>query len=248
MSDNGGYLKLYMFVLVFSMMFPTFTYAFTTFGAEAELYDVTLDPESLILAGITLQESQLHNLTFDGAQKYYEIQAENRTIRAAWHDEFFNWATTQNWGDGIVFQVQGPLDRYLDTWYVPQKIWIESVRSGNHWQLLPNASIVQEWDNEYNWSRFKLESGYMVFIEPFYRTSNISQAVYVDGILNVTVAKGIVEGESEINLANFVNWYWGLIVGLDRYGLPAAFSWILRIIAAIQVLAGILLAKELISL
>ena len=46
----------------------------------------------------------------------------------------------------------------------------------------------------------------------------------------------------------FINWYWSIMIGSNSYGLPAFMSWIVRLISALTLLSGVLLAKEMLRL
>jgi len=57
----------------------------------------------------------------------------------------------------------------------------------------------------------------------------------------------VVESGGGFNFSQFVTWYWSIIMGSNSYGLPTFLSWIVRIISALTLLSGILLARELIG-
>jgi len=241
MSETGGRLGLYVFVLVLNLIFPVLGYTFTTFGTEYEDYDISLDLDSLMMAGITFIDAESHNVTYEGEWVYFEIQ--NKTTRFRFMDKIRDpWITIL--GDGINTQRHSPVSKALDDWNFANRIAVVSYKTGKSEKAMFNASIIAEWDATYNWSRFRLFDGTNLFITPFSGT-NITKAVYIDGTLNITVAQAFEE-TTNFNFWQFLGWYSGLMLGSQAWGLPAIFGWVIKILSALSLLSLILLTREMI--
>lgn len=231
--------RLYVMVLAFTLVFPVLGFTFTTFPDTVGDYDITIDANQLMLAGITLTEAESHDLTWTGAFQYFNISGKSyRTQwKAGWRDP---WLTPL--GDGICLEQPG-IFGYWD----PDKLVFKSWETGNTFKLLTNATLVNEYNTDYNWTRLNTVSGLVVLVTPYTRGVSMNQAVYVDAHLNFTMGTALDE-TSNFNFRQFTNWYFSLLVGDTTYGLPSVFSWVVRIISGISVLSAILLAKDLISL
>jgi len=234
MSGNGSQTRMYVFVLILNIVFPVLGYTFTAFGEETQDYEISLDPDSLMAAGITLVDAESHNITYDGPWVEYILL--NLTIRSSWY------------ADAIVFQKRSPIGKAFNTWLFPYYVDVKSLQTNKWSGALLNVTIIDDWDSEYNWSRFVLSDGHHIFVTPYATDNNISKAIFVDGHVNVTIAKSFEEDETSFNFWNFLGWYSSLIIGDQSWGLPPIFSWFIRILAAISVFAMVMLTKDLIRL
>lgn len=243
MGENTGRLGLYVFVLVLNLVFPVLSYTFTTFESNYGDYDIALNDESLMIAGINLVGGESHNLTWGGDWVYFA--QENQTTRLKFDGPWYEPYRFLR-GDGIALERQTAIGLALDSWVSKNRIGVRGYISGFQDQIITNASIISEWNSDYNWSRFRMTDGTNVFITPFSGT-NITDAVFISGTLNVTLAETFKESTT-FNFWQFLGWYAGLMIGVSSWGLPPAFGWILKIFSAISVLALILLAKEMIRL
>ena len=243
MSQSGGRVGLYVFVLIVNMVFPVFGYTFTTFGSEPENFETVLDVDTLNMAGITLVDAESHNVSFTGPWAYWV--GINISIRARFMNNIYFGAV--NLGDGVQFQRQSGLGKAFNGWAFPYAVNIKSIKTNQWFTMLTNASIITEWSPRYNWSRFVLSDGHQVFITPYLGHNNITRGVFQDGHLNITIAKTFEE-ETHFNFWRFLGWYTSILVGDQSWGLPSMFSWLIRILGVISILAVILLTKELIRL
>jgi len=243
MAETGGRLSLYVFVLVLNMVFPILGYTFTTFGSDYEAYDISLDSETLMMAGITLVDAESQNVTWNGAWVYFDIQ--NKSTRFRFMEDIVDPKAIII-GDGIAIQRQNVVSLALDNWFFKHRISVKGVKTGTPKMTMFNASIVSEWESKFNWSRFMLADGTNVFITPF-SGINITKAVYEDGTLNITVAKTLDE-KTNFNFWQFLGWYSSLMLGTEAWGLPPIFAWVIRLFSALSILALILLTKEMIRL
>lgn len=236
MAVQGGNLRLYIMTLVFTLIFPVLGYTFTNFPDEMITYDISLDAESLVRAGITLTDAETHNITWNRNGDIFYYTVGNKSLRIIWQD----WGLVL--GHGLAVQKPSWFG-----WWDPDFQWMISQSTGTRERIVANSTIVSEWDTAYNWTWFKSEDGLNVFVQPNNVSSNINTAVYTDAKLNVTLGYALSE-ESSFNFMQFVNWYMTLIIGGESFGLPGVFTWILRVVSAITLLSAILLAKDMIRL
>ena len=243
MAETGGRLGLYIFILVFNIVFPVLSYTFTGFEAEFGDFDVSLDMDTLMMAGINFVDAESDNLTYNGPWAYFEVQ--NKTTRFRYMDDVRDpwWVIV---GDGIATQRQSPGAKARESWDSTYRISVKGAKAGNWLKAIWNSTIISEWNIDYNWSRFMLNDGTNLFITPF-SGNNITKAVYEDGKLNLTVAKTF-EQTTNFNFWQFISWYASLMLGTQAWGLPPIFGWIIKIFSAISILALILLTKEMIRL
>lgn len=243
MADNGNRLGLYVFVLVLNLVFPVLGYTFTTFGTDYQDYDVNLDPDTLMMAGITIIGAESHNVTYNGEWVYFETQ--NKTTRFRFMDDILGPALFVV-ADGIAIRRQSAVSTALDTWLFAHKVAVKGLKTGKYAEAIHNATIIAEWEPVYNWSMFSITDGTKIFITCF-SGSNITKSVYEDGTLNITVGQTFAE-TSNFNFWQFLGWYSSLMLGQQSWGLPPVFAWVIRLFSALSILAMILLAKEMIRL
>lgn len=235
---------LWVFILILNIVFPVLGYTFTAFGEMNERYELDLNPDSLMSIGLNLVDAESQVLTF-GAAGWEEYQLLNVTLRAKWARHRIVALIFQ---DGIRFQKQSAISKAFDVWLTPYTVEIKSVASNEWFVVLRNETIIRDFDQEFNWSRFVLKDGHHLFVTPFTTDGNITKAVYQDGVLNVTVAKSFDEEDTTFNFWRFVGWYTSLLIGDASWGLPSIFSWVIRILAALSIFAAIMLARRMIPL
>ena len=236
--------SLYIFILVLNLVFPVLGYTFTSFGADFQEYEIDISPDALAMAGISLVNAESHNLSYNGGWQYWTLI--NFTIRAQFMDDVRDpWITIV--GDGVGFQKQSSIGIAPNSWSVPYRVPVKSVATNEWTKHIANETIVRDWDNKYNWSRFIIGSGHNIFITPFEDHGNITRAVYEDAHINCTIAKTF-ETETNFNFWRFIGWYTSIMVGSESWGLPSMFSWALRILGALSIYTVVMLTKELIRL
>jgi len=217
------------------------SYTFTAWGDQSENYEIALNPDNMMIIGLNLVDGESQNVTWEsGIESNFSLF--NVSIRARW-DNFR--VVGLIYQDGIRFQTKSAVSLAFKNWLFPYTMQIKSLLSNDWFYLLKNETIVRDYDTNYNWSRFVLEDGNHVFITPFETHGNISKAIYDDGTLNITIAKSFDETGNRFNFWDFIRWYSSLLIGSQSWGLPSVFSWVIRIFAAISMLAAILLVKEL---
>lgn len=236
--------RIYLFVLVLNLVFPVLGYTFTSFGSQSERYELSLDPDSLMIIGINLVDGESHTLTF-GAAEYDEYQLLNVSLRARWARHRI--PGTLNYEDNLRFQKRSTVSQAFDSWLLPYLVRVKSIASNEWFWGLRNETIIRDFDSIYNWSRFVLTDGHHVFVTPTTNHGNITLAVFGDQELNVTIAKSFEEAGERFNFWRFVGWYSSILIGDQSWGLPAAFSWVIRILGGISIFAVIMLTRELIG-
>jgi hypothetical protein len=242
MSDNGSQTRFYIFILVLNLVFPVFGYSLTNFPSGAPTdYEIDLDTEALEAIGITLIDAESHNMTF--SRDWVEYTDLNKTYRARFSDRS-QVTGLPTYYDGVQVQTS-PVTGWL-TWFFGYNVPAKSIVSGISLEYVSNASIIADFEDAYNWSRYDLGTGEKLFITPNDPTHNISYAVNTVGHVNVTIGKAF-EAESNFNFMRFVSWYLSILVGGQAWGLPEMFAWITRILGALSILASIMLARELIG-
>lgn len=234
MSGNGAQTRIYVFVLILNIVFPVLGYTFTAFGEDTQDYEISLDPDALMAAGITLSDAESHNISYEAPWVVFDEL--NTTIRARWL-----------YG-AIAFQKRSPIGWAFNSWRFPYVIDVKSVLSNRWHGSIKNSTIVIDFNTEYNWTRFILEDGHHIFVTPYADDGNMSKAIWDDGHVNVTIAKNFEEKGTNFNFWNFLGWYTALIIGDQSWGLPSIFSWFIRILAAISIFAIVMLTKDLIRL
>jgi len=239
MSGKGSQTRIYIFVLILNIVFPVLGYTFTSFSEETQSYEISLDPDALMAAGINLIDAESHNLTYMADWVEYELL--NVTIRARFFSTFLI-------PPGLAFQKQSPIGKAFNSWGFPYWLSVKSVMTNKWYDPLENVTIVDDWNSEYNWSRFIIEGGHHAFVTPYDTDGNITKAVFTDGHLNVTIAKSFEADDTTFNFWSFLGWYSSLIIGDQSWGLPSIFSWFIRILAAISIFAIVMLTKDLIRL
>jgi len=243
MAETGGRLSLYVFILILNLVFPILGYTFTTFGSEFEEFDINLDSDTLMMAGITLVSGETKNVTWNGEWVYFEIQ--NKTTRFRFMENMRN-PSIEIIGDGVATQRQTAVSLALNNWFFAYRLSVKGIKTGDWAKGMFNATIISEWEPNYNWSRFLLSDGTNFFITCF-SGENITKSVYEDGTLNITVAQTFDE-TTNFNFWQFLGWYSSLMLGSQSWGLPPIFAWVIRLFSALSILALVLLSKEMIRL
>ena len=122
MANSEGYIKLYITTMVLSLVFPVLGYTFTNFPSGPGDYNIALSSESLMLAGITLEDAESHNISYGAGFQYYDIG--NVSLRSAWDEDWHDpWITPI--GDGLVVERKGTFG-----WLDPGKLNLKSQVTG----------------------------------------------------------------------------------------------------------------------
>ena len=243
MSHSAKMTGLYIFILMLNLVFPVLGYTFTAFGAQSERYEMDLDADSLMTIGINLRDGESHTFVFNsGTWEYYTVI--NISIRAQWGTHELLTLPDE---DGIRLEKQSALSKAFNNWWIPYTVPVKSVASNEWFTDIRNDTIVRDFDPEFNWTRFVIKDGHHVFVTSFLDDGNITKAVYVDGILNMTIAKSFDE-DTTFNFLRFLGWYSSLLIGDQSWGLPPVFSWVIRLLGALSVFAVVMLTRDLIPI
>lgn len=239
-------IKLATFSLLLNIIFPVFAYSFTTLeGEDIQNWDLSIDLDDLLNAGIQFDTASQQNITFNGDPVTFNTSDKlTRFTWQAWplagdqmrirHPSFVEMA----WGDltGDYWLFGG-----VETAY---SINGELVNTG----VLYNSTIVTNWDTSNNWTRIDLKNmGLTCLITPRpNEIQNITQAVYVDGNLTLTMGQ-VRTQDGEFDAGEFVDFYWDMLIGSNDWGLPSSMAWIVRILTVITMFSAILLGRELLN-
>lgn len=249
MSNVVGYTKLYVTVLIFSLLMPVISFALTTWEDNVEDYEIGIDPDVLIMAGISLSDGITHNVSWKSPYVYYNF--ENKTIRTKWTDTWTRIGLLGgivDMGDGLAFETQTATNKFLNNWWLPYKYRMRPASQSSWSYIANNMTILSNWDPKFNYSRFILEDGYQIFFTPNDPSENLSTALFDQAHLNCTIGITLSEAGANFGFMQFINWYWSIMIGSHSYGLPAFMSWVVRLISALTLLSGVLLAREMLRL
>lgn len=218
-------------MLLVSILFHYFSYSFTITAIDYSDYELSIDIIDLYASGIMLGEYDEHNISFQtDPYPWTEFEVGNSTMRFLWRDFIFV-------GDSIGSQIQAKFFGF-DSWI--NFDW-RDIPGGRH---IRNATIIEWWDSENNWTMFHGLTGYVLFITDPLKQGNITRAVQVDGNLTLTLAQNVAWSETP-GVSSFINWYFGLVTGSESFGLPDNFAIIVRIMTLLGMFAGIFLLSEL---
>jgi len=241
-------LKLIVMMLIISITFPIFAMGLTNLQTqESSKFDIAISYESLISAGIMLGNAVSHNVSYGGGYVYFNLN--DTEVRVKWDDLGLDPATFLPIGDAIKVERKSPLGRITDSWVFPKRLYISGEKTDYKSIYVYNSTLIQEWDEDYNWSLFRIPEEGLVMIVQYSPSvsNNITEAVYEDGLITVTIGKSLDVNE-KVNFRKVVNWYMGLLIGDKSWGLPPVFTWIVRILTSLSVLAMVIFIKEMIKL
>jgi len=241
-------LKLIVMMLIISITFPIFSMGLIHFDAqESSKFDIAISYQALLSAGIYLGDAVSHNVTYGGGYVYFNLN--DTEVRVKWDDLGLDPATLLPIGDAIKVEKKSPLGRLMDSWVFPKRLYIFGEKTNYKSLYIYNSTIIQEWDEDYKWSLFRIpEEGLVMIIQYSPSVSNnITEAVYDDGMITITIGKSLDVNE-KVNFRRAIDWYVGLLIGDKAWGLPPVFTWIVRIITSLGVLAMVIFIKEMIKL
>jgi hypothetical protein len=238
---DTGTLRLVTFSFILSILFPTFAYAFTAFGETPEDFDVSLDANTLLDAGIQLTDGVSHNVTFLGGDVEYTVK--NVTMRINWRDPI---GVAEPY---FANKRQGWVQKTLGTWWnaIEMNIIIDTSLGTKPSTFLTNATVINYFDETYNWTKYEIfENNLVAFITTLNADdNNITKAIYETGTVTITVGTAIFT-QNDFGAASFLQWYRTVIfTGGSEWGLPSFMSWVVRIFSFMTLISGILVAKEL---
>lgn len=233
--------SLFLFSILFNLFFSVYGYAFTVFPedpGEVPDLDISLDIDDLYEIGISYNNATSLNITYGSAPTLVD-EASGVPLRADWSSHLD--------GDYFQLQIQNPVERFLNTWILPFPLDLYMGPEYDHESFLYNSSIVNYFEPDYGWVRGTGGSNFAFFLSPIPPDEdNITKAVYETGILTLTFGDPIAT--EELSFRNFVRWYYSTLIGASSYGLPVSLVWIMRIVFSLNIIAGIFMLKELISL
>lgn len=226
-----GTQRLAVFFLIFSMSFNFFSYAFS-FASNEDMANLktALSIDELYRAGILLGEAQDKNITFATEYIYYETlnDTDMRVGWGLWGAD--NLRIGQRNTLFSIFQIGYPYVGFRDY--------------GNSVQIT-NASIIERWNPDYNWSKFTLDNGFIFFIIDPDGENNITDAVYTDGVITGILAES-ADTYNQVSFDTFISWYASMITGANNYGLPDFLILLVQFMTVMGAATVIFLMKEFI--
>lgn len=233
--------SLFLFSVLFNLFFSVYGYAFTNFPVEPSEnpdLNIALDMDDLYEIGISFSNATSLNITF-GADPTVLDQGIDIFYRVDWSSHIR--------GDYLQFQVQSPIERFLNTWVLPSDLSLFMGSEGDFYAELYNSSLVSLYEPGYDWIRGRAGSNFAFFLSPTPADrGNITRAIYETGTLILTYGDPIsLTGQDEISIKNFISWYYDTLIGANSYGLPEGLVWFMRIIFSLNVIAGVFMLKEL---
>lgn len=234
--------SLFLFSILFNLFFSVYGYAFTNFPGEwtenPDL-DIAIGIDDLYAIGITFTNATSLNITF--GEDPLLIEREGGVPLK------IDWSSHPLKGDYFQILIQSPIERYLDTWYLPDSLDLWMGPDDDFYMFIWNSSLVSLYEPDHDWIRGLGGADFTFFLSPTHAdTGNITRAVYETGILTLTYGTPIsLTGQDEISVKNFILWYLNTITGADNYGLPDSLIWLMRIIFTLNVIAGVFTLKEL---
>jgi len=238
--------KLATFSILLNILFPVFAYSFTSLeGSDIEAWDLSISLDDLLNAGIQFDEVTQENITFGGDPITFNNSGDLQRFRwfnkplvgdilRVTHPSPIEWA----WGEitGDYFGLGGSQTPLV----IDGEVYIDG-------QIF-NSTLVTKFDTEYNWTRLDLQTqGVVALITPRPEHDfNISEAVYVDGNLTITIGHPRAQ-DGSFNPGEFVDFYWDMLIGAGDWGLPSVMNWITRILTVITMFSAVLLGRELLN-
>lgn len=230
--------RIFIGSMIFNLLFSSFSYALTTFAdSPSDIIDIGIDQESLMQGGLVLVNATDFQLSFNDTWHYYTMNDVRQRVK---------WGTDLVRGDGFNFQKQSFLERTINTWILPQYtgVWFGSTKSGLIDGYFNNASVITNFDNQKNYTRFNLDTNDIGFIYPIEADKgNITRAIMETGLVNMTIAD--TYAMTDQSAQGFVKWYWANLFSWEYQGLPYAITVFLKIITFVNLASAIIVIREL---
>lgn len=229
--------------IIFNILFSMMGYAFTIFPSTgSDQFNIPIDQEGLANEGILFLNATAFNLTYNG--DWVEFTLVDEKMRISFRDSVYSPEYTLY--DGITIQRQRLIQSYFDSWLFPDYVALEVGK--NYQQLyltrsISNSTIIQFWETNYNFTRFRTDNDVSGFISTLaIDDNNITKAIYETG--NVTITLGELQLTPDIDISTFARWYWNTLVKFEYEGFPAIISGLLKLIIIVNLVSGILVMRE----
>lgn len=234
---DDRFASMFFFLLIFNMLFSTFSYALTVYpSAEVYIdYSISIDQDKLKEYGIEFVNATSVNVTFGEDWQTFEYNDKNFRVR--WVDGVLN-------NDYVVFQKRTWLGDKFNSWLFYTDVFVQLIDAGITLDILPNATIVNHWDNSTQWLRMNLDSGVVGFFTTLAADyPNITKAVYDTGTITLTV--GETDQTYAFDVREFIDWYTSMLTGLTYSGLPWFFDWVFRGLFTLNFIVGVYAIRDL---
>lgn len=217
MALGEASVKILIFFLVFSILFPVAGYTLTVISEAPSIEGI--DPQRLVDAGILLTEAITHNVTRGADHVHFDIGTSE--YRVTWSTTNFVWQRRNNFfGFDLAPFTMEP-------------------------NPITETSIILGWNATYNWTQITVtdvgETEFECFFTPYPPFTSITTSL-ADGNVTITIGKAAYAAGTD--MFSFAGWFLGMVTGQASYGMPEFFIWLIRIFTIIGVLAFVILAKE----
>lgn len=232
--------SMFIFLIIFNILFPPISYAFTVFPDEPEesQLNIVIDSSRLAEYDVSFTNATSFNITYGDDWDYFNYN--EKELRVKWYDGGL-FAP-----DHIVFQKKDAVGQYLG-WFFHIDCDLTLLDSGlvidNSDSYLENGTIIEQWDLTEDWMRVSIDYGVLGFFTTTPADyGNITRAVMETGTLTLTV------GESETStydMREFADWYWNTIFNTEYGAVPSSIQWIMRALTVLNFVAGVYAIKDL---
>lgn len=224
-------------VIIFTLLFSTFSYAFTNFPvSESDYEDYGIDPAMLFEAKIQLEYGETYNITWTNDYQVYDINGTK--LRVKWDSNAL--------GDGFRIQAQTFFsDKFLDRWDFPDDclIYNDDNQLITSMGFVTNETVVNYFNSDYNWTHFKTGEYSMEVFFSLNGTATMQDQID-SGVTPVTLARAIYQ-DTDYNFGDFASWYFDIVSGTDYTGIPSIFNWLLRIVSVVTIIAILWFTRDL---
>lgn len=242
---NDAIARIFVFSLIFNIVFPPLAYAFTGFQEDPPgALAIPLEYEDLLNAGIIFSEAENRTIVYGTYTDFNTSSLDH--LRAVWDKPLISPSSLRFYRPSFVERAIG--DVTGNYFSLGGEVQTVSVNGEPYTQVL-NSTMVAAFDPAHNWTRIDItQAGLIALLTTLPAdNNNMTQAVYVTGILMITVGKPMFTGET-FDFIRYVEWYWGILTTGQNYGLPVAFQWLLRILAVLFLTSAIMFARELLPI
>jgi hypothetical protein len=240
---------IFIFGIAFNVLFGVFGFALTQYPSQpASLYNGTLpiDVDKFTKEGIYFSNATVFNVSW--MAPWVEFSHNQVDARAGFREGTLDPIIK----DG--FRIQG--QNIMGGWQLPYEYPFEV---GEYYEWRPeirnldNSSIVTFYETKKsldanNWTRFKAGENLIGFLLPRpEHNHNMTHAVYVDGNMTVILGEPVSFLE-DYDFKNFMTWYWTALFTFNTTSVPLVLSVFLKLILTLVMVAGLIIAREMLPL
>lgn len=232
--------RVAIYLMLFNLILPVFAYAFIDIAGSDAAGDTLefITKDELTQAGIFLQTQERFELQYDAANPI-EFNASNSEVRVWWRDGGFL-------RESNIMVYKRSVADVLGTWFFVDRLNV--VIDGTTHEFLVNyvrnETIINGYNEAYNWTQASVpQKGIELFFTCEAAGGNMTQAIYDDGLVNVTL--GTTVDFEDMDASAFIDWYWGLLTTDSVYGLPVYIKWVFQIQLVLLIFTAVIIGREL---